>query len=91
MLSSEADSGRKKTNFKKQREFFLHNRMKNKNLSHFFIYTTIWENRSYLSASFFVFSVLSVSVLFLRALFRRAGDEIEETERDFCLKHAHIQ
>jgi hypothetical protein len=36
MSSSETDSGQMKMNFKKPREVFLHNGMKNKNLSHFF-------------------------------------------------------
>jgi hypothetical protein len=53
--SSEADSGKMKMNFKKPREVFVHNGMKNKNLSHFFTGATSWENRSHLSASFFSF------------------------------------
>jgi hypothetical protein len=39
----------------------------------------------------FGFLVLSVSVLFLRELFRRDGGEFGETKGGFCPEHAHIQ
>jgi hypothetical protein len=80
-----------KMNFEKPREVFLRNGMKNKNLSHFFTGATIWENQSHLSASFFRFPIFPVSVLILRELFRRDGDEFGETKGGFCPEHAHIQ
>jgi hypothetical protein len=77
------------TNFKKPREVFVHHGLKKKISSIFFTGSTSWENRSHISASFFRFSVFSVSVLILRELFRRAGDEIGETEGGFSPKNSY--
>jgi hypothetical protein len=83
MTSSEGDSGKTETYFKKPREVFLHNRMKNKNLSQFFHRChEKGESKPSLSPIFPVFH-FSVTVLILRELFRRAGGEFGETKGGF--------
>jgi hypothetical protein len=60
--TSESDSGKMGRNFEKQREVFLHNRLKNKNLSHFFHRChKLGESKPSLSPifHFFVFSCFS--------------------------------
>jgi hypothetical protein len=47
-LSSERISGKTRRNFEKPREVFLHNGMKNNNLSQFFTGIRNWENQSHL-------------------------------------------
>jgi hypothetical protein len=78
-------------NFEKPREVFLHNGMKNKNLSPF-LHRCHHMGESKLSFSLiFRISGFSVSALILRELFRRDGGEFGETKRGFCPKHTHIQ
>jgi hypothetical protein len=91
MSSSEADSGRNEENFKKPREVFLHNGMKNKNLSHFFHRCHEKGESKPSSRPFFPVFHFSVTVLILRELLRPAGGEFGETEGGFCPEHAHIQ
>jgi hypothetical protein len=81
MSSSEADYGKTKMNFEKPREVFLHNGLKNKNLSIFFTGATSWENRSHLRAPFFHFFIFPVTVLILRELFRRLEANLENQWR----------
>jgi hypothetical protein len=91
MSSSEAIFGKMKTNFKKPREVFLHNGMKNKKISHFFHrYHEQGESKPS-SRPFFPDFHFFVTVLILRELLRPAGGEFGETEGGFCPEHAHIQ
>jgi hypothetical protein len=83
--------GKMKTNFKKPREVFLHNGMKNKNLSQFFHRCHEQGESKPSSRPFFPDFRFSVTVLILRELLRPAGDEFGETEGGFCPEHAHIQ
>jgi hypothetical protein len=91
MSSSEAVFGQMKTNFKKPREFFLRNGMKNKNLSQCFYRCHEKGESKPSSRSFFPDFRFSVTVLILREMLRPDGDEFRETEGWFCLEHAHIQ
>jgi hypothetical protein len=78
-------------NFKNTREVFVHNGLKNKNLFHIFHRChQLGESKPSFSLIFQIFG-FSVSVLILRELFQRDGDEIGETEGGFCPEHAHIQ
>jgi hypothetical protein len=72
-------------NFKKQKEVFVQNGLKNKKVSLIFCTGAMRrENRSHLQASFFSVFHFSVTVLILRELFRRAGGEFGETKGGFC-------
>jgi hypothetical protein len=84
-------SGKMKTNFKNRERFFLHNGMKNKNLSHFFHRCHEQGESKPSSRPFFPDFRFSVTVLILQELLRPAGDEFGETEGGFCPAHAHIQ
>jgi hypothetical protein len=91
MPSSKADSGRTKMIFKKLRDIFLHNGMKNKNLSQFF-HKFHEQGESMLSFSlfFWIFGFF-VTVPILQELLWPAGGEFGKNERIFCPTHAHIQ
>jgi hypothetical protein len=91
MSSSEAVSGKMKTNFKKPRQVFIHNGMKNKNLSHFFHRCHEQGESKPSSRAFFPYFLFSITVLILRELLQRAGDEFGEIEGGFCPSHAHLQ
>jgi hypothetical protein len=91
MSSSEAVSGQMKTNFKNRERFFLHNGMKNKNLSQFFHRCHEQGESKPSSRPFFPDFHFSVTVLILRELLRPAGGEFGKTEGGFCPEHAHIQ
>jgi hypothetical protein len=91
MSSSEAVFGQIKTNFKKPREVFLRNGMKNKKISHFFHRCHEQGESKPSSRPFFPDFHFSVTVLILRELLRPAGDEFGETEGGFCPEHAHLQ
>jgi hypothetical protein len=68
-------------NFEKLREVFLRNGMKNKNLSQFFTGATIWENRSYLSASFFHFQFFLFQLSFCGSCFDELEMKLEKPKR----------
>jgi hypothetical protein len=81
--SSEADSGQTKMNFEKPREVFLHNELKNKNLSYFFHrFHHLGESKLSFSLIFWIL-VLSVSVLFLRELFREMETNLVKPKEFF--------
>jgi hypothetical protein len=91
MSSSEAVFGKMKMNFKKPREVFLHNGMKNKNLSQFFHRCHEQGESKPSSRPFFPDFLFSVTVLILWELLRPAGDEFGETKGGFFPSHAHLQ
>jgi hypothetical protein len=89
--SSNVDFGKMEMNFKNPREVFVQNGLKKKTSSRFCTGDTNWENQICLSASFFQFLVFPVSVLILRELICRDGDEFGKTKGFFCPTHAHLQ
>jgi hypothetical protein len=91
MSSSEAVSGKMKTDFKNPREVFSQHGMKNKNLSQFFQRSYEKGESKPSSRPFFPDFHFSVTVPILQELLRPAGDEFGETEGGFCPEHAHIQ
>jgi hypothetical protein len=91
MCSSEAVSGKTKTDFKNLREVFSQHRLKNKNLSHFLQRSYEQGESKTSSRPIFPDSQFSVTVPILQELLRPDGDEFGETEGGFCPEHAHIQ
>jgi hypothetical protein len=71
------------TNFQNPREVFVQNGLKKKTSPIFYTGARSRENRSHLSAPFFSFLFFPVSVLILRELFRRDGDEFGKPKEVF--------
>jgi hypothetical protein len=72
-----------KMDFKNMREFFSHNGMKNKKLSHFFQWNYDQGESKPYSRPFFPDFHFFVKVLILRELLPPVGDEFGETEGFF--------
>jgi hypothetical protein len=73
-----------KTNFEKPREVFLRNGLKNKTSLIFFTGATIWDNRSYLSASFFRFAFFLFQSSFCGSCFSEMEMKLEKPKEVFA-------